>query len=57
MQGLRSITSGGDCDGISAVIEHGALPVIMRRLSSTNNTVDVIDAQAGELSWQHRRGQ
>jgi hypothetical protein len=34
MQELRSITSGGDCDGISAVIEHGALPVIMRRLSS-----------------------
>jgi hypothetical protein len=43
MQGLRSITSGGDCDGISAVIEHGALPVIMRRLSSTNNTVDAVD--------------
>jgi hypothetical protein len=47
MQGLLSITSGGDCDGISAVIEHGALPVIMRRLSSTNNTVGDFDAQAG----------
>jgi hypothetical protein len=38
MQGLQSITSGGDCDGISAVIEHGALPVIMRRLSSVVST-------------------
>jgi hypothetical protein len=46
MQGLRSITSGGDCDGISAVIEHGALPVIMRRLSTTNNTIDIIDELA-----------
>jgi hypothetical protein len=44
VQGLRSITSGGDCDGISAVIEHGALPVIMRRLSSANNTAVFIDA-------------
>jgi hypothetical protein len=33
MRALLSITSGGDCDGISAVIEHGALPVIVRRLS------------------------
>jgi hypothetical protein len=41
--GLRSITGDGDCDGISAVIEHGALPVIMRRLSSANNTVDFVD--------------
>jgi hypothetical protein len=46
MRGLRSITGGGDCDGISAVIEHGALPVIMRRLSSPNHSVNVIDAQA-----------
>jgi uncharacterized protein (UPF0147 family) len=46
MQGLRSITSVHDRFGISAVIEHGALPVIMRRLSSANNTVDFIDAQA-----------
>jgi hypothetical protein len=46
MRGLLSITSDGDCDGISAVIEHGALPVIMRRLSSANNTVDAIDALA-----------
>jgi hypothetical protein len=43
MRGLLSITSGGDCDGISAVIEHGALQVIMRRLSSPNNTVDAVD--------------
>jgi hypothetical protein len=43
MQGLLSITSGGDCDGISAVIEHGALPAILRRLSSANNTIDIID--------------
>jgi hypothetical protein len=43
---LRVITGGGDCDGISAVIEHGALPVIVRRLSSANNIVDVIDALA-----------
>jgi hypothetical protein len=28
------------------VIEHGALPVIMRRLSSANNTMDAIDALA-----------
>jgi hypothetical protein len=40
MQGLRTITSGGDCDGISAVIEHGALPVTIRRLSSASNTVE-----------------
>jgi hypothetical protein len=46
MRGLLSITSGGDCDGISAVIEHGALPVIMRRLSSAKNSVDVIDTLA-----------
>jgi hypothetical protein len=47
MEGLRSITSGGDCDGIAAVIAHGALPVIMRRLSSakefdTQNAVDAV---------------
>jgi hypothetical protein len=46
MQPLRSITSGGDCDGISAVIEHGALPVIMRRLSSANNALEDIDTLA-----------
>jgi hypothetical protein len=46
MQPLRSITSGGDCDGISAVIEHGALPVIIRRLSSANNTVGALDTLA-----------
>jgi hypothetical protein len=46
MRGLLSITSDGDGDGISAVIEHGALPVIMRRLSSANNTVDAVDALA-----------
>jgi hypothetical protein len=46
LRGVRSITSGGDCDGISAVIEHGALPVIMRRLSSADNTVDDIDTLA-----------
>jgi hypothetical protein len=44
MRGLLSVTSGGDCDGISAVIEHGALQVIMRRLSSANNTVDTTEA-------------
>jgi hypothetical protein len=46
MRGLLHITSGGDCDGISAVIEHGALRVIMRRLSSANNnnSVDSTDA-------------
>jgi hypothetical protein len=43
MQGLLSITSGGDCDGISAVIEHGALPVIMRRLSTVNNMIDATE--------------
>jgi hypothetical protein len=46
MRGLRSITSNGDCEGISAVIEHGALQVIMRRLSSANNTVDALDVLA-----------
>jgi hypothetical protein len=45
MQALQSITSGGDCDGISAVIEPGALPSIMRRLSSVIST-DLI----GELA-------
>jgi hypothetical protein len=49
MRGLRSITSGGDCDGISAVIEHGALQVIMRRLSSVIYTVSRIDIQ--NLHW------
>jgi hypothetical protein len=44
MRGLLSITSGGDCDGISAVIEHGALPVIMRRLSTVNNMIDATEA-------------
>jgi hypothetical protein len=43
MRGLFCITSDGDCDGISAVIEHGALPVIMRRLSSANDTVHFVD--------------
>jgi hypothetical protein len=33
VRALLSIMSGGDCDGISAVIDHGALPVIVRRLS------------------------
>jgi hypothetical protein len=49
MRGLLSITSDGDCDGISAVIEHGALAVIMRRLSSMNNTVDATEAP--NLYW------
>jgi hypothetical protein len=43
LQGLFYITDDGDCDGISAVIEHGALPVIMRRLSSANNAVGIFD--------------
>jgi hypothetical protein len=46
MRGLLSITDDGDCDGISAVIEHGALPAIMCRLSSASTIVDVIDALA-----------
>jgi hypothetical protein len=49
MRALRSITIGGDCDGISAVIEHGALPAIMRRLSSANNTINFVDELA--LHW------
>jgi hypothetical protein len=59
MLGLRSITSDGDCDGIPAVIEHGALPVIMRRLSTTNNTIDIIDELAlyclGNIVESHER--
>jgi hypothetical protein len=47
MQSLVCITRGGDCDAISAVIEHGALPAIMRRLSSANNTIDFVDDLAG----------